>query len=131
MKFRFNKNYFLLAVLLFLVEIGIALFVHDNFVRPYIGDLLVVVFVYWCVMAVIDAPLKLVLPAVLLFAYTVEVLQYFHFVQRIGLGDSHLANVLFGNSFAWMDMLMYTIGAGIVWIAERARRDSSYLSGKK
>ena len=40
---RFNKTYFLLTILLFCTEVIIALFVHDNFIRPYFGDVLVVI----------------------------------------------------------------------------------------
>ena len=36
--FRFRLNYFLVFLLLFLVEVCIALFVRDRFVRPYLGD---------------------------------------------------------------------------------------------
>ena len=40
---RFNKHYFGLAVIILLVEVLIALYVHDDFIRPYLGDVLVVI----------------------------------------------------------------------------------------
>ena len=43
---RFHKGYFLAAVGLLLLEIFIALFVHDRFIRPYAGDFLATIFVY-------------------------------------------------------------------------------------
>ena len=33
-------------VIIFLVEVCIALFVRDRFIRPYVGDMLVVVLIY-------------------------------------------------------------------------------------
>jgi uncharacterized membrane protein len=42
--FRFHKTYFLLAVLLFVIELLIALYLHDRFIRPHVGDFLVVIF---------------------------------------------------------------------------------------
>ena len=43
-----NKRvfYLLATIVLIAVEVLIALFVHDNFVRPYIGDVIVVVVIY-------------------------------------------------------------------------------------
>lgn len=38
----FNKKYFLIAILVFVIEVMIAIFLHDKFVRPYLGDVLVV-----------------------------------------------------------------------------------------
>ncbi|WP_366069085.1 DUF2809 domain-containing protein [Flavobacterium sp.] len=42
----FNKTYFRLASLIFTVEILIALYVHDKIIRPYFGDVLVIVLIY-------------------------------------------------------------------------------------
>ncbi len=114
---RFHKVYFILAVLLFLIEVAIALFVRDRFVRPYVGDVLVVILIYCFVCSFVKIPLWLGAVGVLLFAYTVELLQYFNFVQILGLQDSRLANVVLGNSFAWMDIVAYTVGIIIVvWV---------------
>jgi len=114
---RFHKVYFILAVLLFLIEVAIALFVRDRFVRPYVGDVLVVILIYCFVCSFVNIPLWLGAIGVLLFAYTVELLQYFNFVQILGLQDSRLANVVLGNSFAWMDIVAYTVGIIIVvWV---------------
>ncbi len=38
----FNKSYAALTLILFTVEVVIALFVHDHIIRPYLGDVLVV-----------------------------------------------------------------------------------------
>ena len=42
----FNPRYFLVAVALFITEVLIALYVRDDFIRPYVGDFLVVILVY-------------------------------------------------------------------------------------
>ena len=45
---RTNKRSFYLAMTVFwlAVEVVIACYVHDRFIRPYVGDVLVVVVVY-------------------------------------------------------------------------------------
>jgi len=107
-------KYGLLALLLFGIEILIALYLHDRIIRPYIGDLLVVILIYCFVKALVNAPVFPTALGVLLFAYAVETLQYFHVVELLGLGHSKLARVIIGSSFEWMDMLAYTLGIGLV-----------------
>lgn len=115
----FNKKYFLFAVLLFIAEVLIALFVRDRFIRPYFGDYLVVILLYCAVKAFIKAaPLK-VAAGVLLFSYTIEVLQYFSIVDRLGLTDHIIARTVIGYGFEWWDLLAYTLGIVTVLILER------------
>jgi len=120
--FRFQKSYFFLFLLLFITEVIIAVFVHDSFIRPYVGDFLVVILIYCFVKAWIDAPVKTTAVAVLLFAYTIEVLQYCSLVKYLGLEHSRLANIIIGNSFAWSDMIAYTLGILLVVLLERRDR---------
>ena len=117
-QFRFNLAHLIVAVLLFLVEVVIAVYVHDEFIRPYIGDVLVVILLYYLLTSFIQAPVFEMTVAVLLFSYLVETLQYFNFVGLIGLSDSRLANIVIGNSFAWGDILAYTVGIIVVLAVE-------------
>jgi hypothetical protein len=116
--FRFSKAYFALTVILFITEVLIALYVHDAIVRPYVGDLLVVILLYCFVKTFIDTPPLKTAIAVLLFACLVELSQYFNLVKHLGLQRSRLANVVMGNSFEWIDLIAYTLGAIIVVAAE-------------
>lgn len=116
---RFNFRYLLVAILIFIIEVLIALYVHDAIIRPYIGDVLVVILLYCLVKSFIDTPVVPTAIAVLLFSYLIETLQYFRYVEWFGLQDNHLANVIMGNYFAWTDLLAYTIGIAIVLVAER------------
>ena len=115
---KFNKRYLLLTVLLFIIELIIGIYVHDNIIRPYIGDLLVVILLYCLLKSFIEIPLMPAAIGVLIFAYIVEISQYFDIVDRIGLGSYKLARIIIGTSFSWTDMLCYTIGIGIVIITE-------------
>jgi len=120
--FRFNKTYFLLAVLLFVIEVLIALYVHDKIVRPYIGDLLVVILLYCFIRAFINvSPVKTAI-GVLLFSYLLEILQYFKLVKLLGLQHSRVANVVIGNLFEWIDLIAYTLGIAIVLAIEYLRK---------
>ena len=118
MKLYFNARYLILTLILLLTEVLIAVYMHDDIVRPYIGDLLVVILLYCFVKAFLQAPVLPVALAVLLFSFLIETGQYFHLVSLLGLEDSTLAKVVLGNSFAWMDLLMYITGIACVLIAE-------------
>lgn len=119
--FAINKKYLFLTVLLFLIEVLIALYVHDNFIRPYIGDLLVVILIYCFCKSVVKIPSMPLAIGVFLFAYTVETLQYFHIVKLLGLSHYKLANIIIGTSFSWEDIACYTIGIAIVLFFERKK----------
>ncbi|PMI37487.1 hypothetical protein BCT30_16515 [Enterovibrio norvegicus] len=104
----------LLAVL-----IGIALFVKDSFVRPFLGDELVVVWMYAFLAAfLLVRPLMLSL-FVLVFAYCVEIGQYFRLVEVVGLQNNKLASIVIGSTFDWLDLLAYTLGWGVIWVFQK------------
>lgn len=112
--FAFNKQYAILALGLFVIEVLIALYVHDTIIRPYIGDLLVVILLYCFVRAFTRLPAIPVAIGVLLFSYGIETLQYFQWVDRLGLGHSTLARTVIGSTFQWIDLVAYTLGIAIV-----------------
>lgn len=128
MRFTFNKFYLICTLVLLAIEILIALYT-TNWIRAYFGDFLVVILLYCLIMSFVDTHIKIVLIGVLLFSYVVEILQYYRFVEVIGLHESAIANTLIGNFFSWIDMLMYTIG--ILFIAVIERLNSSSVSSIK
>jgi hypothetical protein len=126
----FSFRYFLFALILFLAEVFIALYVHDGFVRPYVGDYLVVMLIYCAVRTFIKiSPMKLAI-GVLLFSYVVEVLQFFNIVDRLGLSGNKLAKTVIGYGFEWIDLLAYTLGVVTVLIMERGNRINSSIAAK-
>jgi len=114
-------QYFTPALLLLLAEGFIERYVHDNLIRPYVGDLLVVVLIYCLIKSFLNTPVPKTAVCVLLFAYTVEISQYFSLVGLLGLQNSRPALLLLGNSFSWLDMLCYTLGIILVIIIEKLR----------
>jgi hypothetical protein len=115
---NFHKNYFTLAILLLITEVLIARYLHDNIIRPYGGDFLVVILIYCLVKTFLNTPVIPTAVAVLLFAYVIEVLQYFRLVVLLGLQHVKLARVILGTSFSWTDILCYTLGIALVIIIE-------------
>lgn len=115
----FDKKYFCWAVLLFSLETGIALFVHDNFIRPYFGDVLVVVLIYCFVKSFVKIEVIPAAVCVLLFAFFIEGLQYLNLVEKLGLQHNKIARTVIGTSFSWEDLLCYLAGFVIVLLSEK------------
>ena len=117
---KINKRliYGILTVVLTAIEVLIALFVQDSFVRPYVGDMLVVIVVYCFVRIIIPEGVRLMPLYVFLFAALVEVLQFFHIVDILGLGDSAFFRTLIGGTFDIKDIACYGIGCIILGVWE-------------
>ncbi|MDI6050409.1 DUF2809 domain-containing protein [Flavobacterium sp. XS2P24] len=107
---QFNRTYFAFTIFLFLLETVIALFVHDNFIRPYFGDFLVVILLYCFLKSFLNVSVWAAAGLVLLFSFAIEIAQYFNMVEKLGLQHYKIAIVVLGNSFAWMDLLAYVLG---------------------
>lgn len=121
-KLTFNKKYFIITIILLIVEILIGMYVKDKFIRPYGGDYLVVILLYTFIKSFWDESFMKVAIGVLIFSFVLEFLQYFNFVDRIGLGDIKLARILIGTSFAWEDLVAYALGVLTVIFVENRRQ---------
>ena len=117
---KLRLAYALLFCGLFFVEFLIALFVHDNFIRPYLGDVLVTVLICSFLRVFIPKGVTALPAFVLLFATIVEVGQYFDFVKLIGLENNPFVSVLLGRTFSVADILCYAVGCCIFFVIDRA-----------
>ncbi len=113
-----RMKYLIAFAIVLLIEIVIALFVNDSFVRPYIGDVLVIVLMYFGVRIFIPQKGKW-LPCILfVFAAGIEILQYLNIVEWLGLSQSRMARVIIGTTFDYKDIFCYGVGSGILQIWE-------------
>lgn len=89
------------------IEICIGLFVRDNFVRPYVGDMLVTVLLCCFVKALFPA----IRPAapVFVFSAMVEGLQWLELTEKLGL-EGTVPGIILGSTFDWKDILCYGLG---------------------
>lgn len=108
--------------MLFLVEAAIAIWLHDPIFRPYAGDSLAVVLVYVALRATTALGVNRAVLIATVFAFAVEISQYFHLVYRIGLGGSRIARAVLGTGFDLKDFGAYLIGTAAVLIVEQLRR---------
>jgi len=118
---KFNKKYFIVSFIFLLVLVYIALFINDQFIRPFLGDVLVVGWLYLFLKSFIKIQSNKLANAVLIFACVLEVAQFYNLVAVLGLGHIKIARIIIGSTFDWLDILAYTIGWIFILLIERYR----------
>ena len=111
--------YALFFFILLITEICIALFVHDNFIRPYIGDALVTVLICCFLRVFIPKGVKVLPVFVFLFASLVETAQYFDIVRLLGLESNAFISTVIGRTFSFTDIICYGVGCITFYLAEK------------
>lgn len=115
----FNKTYLFLTIILFCVEVFIALFVNDQFIRPFVGDVLVVILIYCFLRIFLNFSYLKIALGVLIFAFVIEILQYFDFVKIIGFEHNRIISVALGRTFSVFDLFAYAVGFVLIIAVER------------
>ena len=87
--------YIISFLVIFCMEVLIALYVRDRFIRPYVGDMLVVVLV-----------------------------QYFRLVETLGI-TNRVARIVLGSTFDWGDIACYAVGCVFIVLFEHFVRRRS------
>lgn len=113
--------YLFAACALFLIEVGIARYAPSgSFVRDSLGDVLVIVLLHTILRALILAPVLHCAVLATVCGFVVEGLQYLHVAEKLGFAKGSVMYIVIGNTATWADLLMYVIGGGLAWSAERA-----------
>ena len=123
--------YAVATLLLLLTEVFIALYVHDDFIRPYVGDILVVIVIYTFIRMIIPAKCRLLPLYIFIFAAGVELLQLAKIVEILGVEDNTFLKTLIGSVFDVKDIVCYAVGCVILGVYEwiRTRKDTARKAG--
>ena len=111
MIFSFNKCYFLAFVVLLVIEVLIAKFVTDSFIRPFVGDYLVMILIYLFSRTWLKGNDRIQIFGVLLFCYSVEIAQKFNLVHILSLEKYRLARIIIGTHYDVNDLVAYSLAA--------------------
>ncbi len=110
-------RYFTVFITLFLVELFLALYVHDDFFRPYIGDMLVVIVLYTFIRIFFPYGFKYLSLYVFIFAVFVELLQFINIIELLNIKNNVLA-ISIGSVFDIKDIICYGLGCIILYFYE-------------
>lgn len=119
MSLTFNWKYLLLTVFIFTIEVCIALFLKDTIIRPFVGDVLVVILIYCFFRIFLLISYWKIAFGVFLFACFIEILQYFNYVKLLGLEDNRVLSVAMGRTFEWTDFIAYFTGFLLIIFIEK------------
>ncbi|WP_167959186.1 ribosomal maturation YjgA family protein [Anaerosporobacter faecicola] len=117
-----RTKYIIAFFLLLFVEVIIAVYVHDSFIRPYGGDVLVVMVLYCLIRIWIPDCCRLLPLYIFLFAAGVELLQYCRLVQVLGVENNPFLRIVIGSVFDIKDIICYGVGCIILGIKEGSAR---------
>lgn len=109
-----------LAITLFIIEILIATVLKEHvFIRAYLGDLLVVILLFCIAKAIYDFDSWRLTVGVFIFAVLIEIAQFFHIAEVLGLPEKSLSRIIVGTSFSIHDLLMYAAGSLAAYTLDR------------
>lgn len=110
MPLKFNKIYALFFISLLIIEILIAKFLTQGFIRYTFGDYLIVILIYCFLKSFINANSFYVAISVLIFSFTIELLQLINMLDILSLSNNHFAKLILGSTFHISDLIAYTLG---------------------
>lgn len=120
-----NRSFYIIVfIVVLIIEILIGMFVHDRFVRPYLGDVLVVLLVYYFVRIFIPNGVRPLPWYVLGFACFVEFLQYFQLVDVLGI-ENRVMRIVLGSTFDVKDIACYVAGCFCCLVSDKLRKQHS------
>ncbi len=115
---KINCKYATTFIILLLGEIYIALFIHDNIIRPFVGDILVVCVIYFFLRSFISKSIKLMPVYTFLFACLIEVSQYFNLISVLHMENFKIARIIIGSTFDLKDIFCYLVGMVLIFLYE-------------
>ncbi|MBN1468993.1 MAG: DUF2809 domain-containing protein [Fusobacteriaceae bacterium] len=104
------KYLFSISVHIFLCLLILKFFKFNRFIRGFLGDLIFMALIFYIFKLFLNLKNKTLLFTTLIFAYTVEFLQYLKLINILGLENNYYAKIIFGATFDIYDLLAYTLG---------------------
>lgn len=108
--------YIVLSIIFIILCVIIVLtFAKNQFIRGFVGDAVIVMFLYSFVKSFIEIePLSLSV-GITIFAYVIEFSQYIKIVPLLGFQENLFTRIVFGSVFDPLDLLAYTIGGILIY----------------
>lgn len=112
------KKYRFIFLILFIIEVAIAIFHFHPFVRGFIGDVFVIALIYFGIRSLFINVSEKILAWIVLFAFVIEFLQLLKISETLGIQSPFLRLIL-GSTFDAWDLVAYGIGALLSILIEK------------
>ncbi|WCO00857.1 ribosomal maturation YjgA family protein [Psychroserpens ponticola] len=96
--------------MLLAIEICIATFLTEGFIRHTFGDFLAVILLYCGIRTFIKVNPFYLAIGVLFFAFVIEFGQLYNLLDYLHLRQHKLATIILGSTFHFTDLIAYTLG---------------------
>ena len=117
MKRKSRILYLIVFIILLCIEIFIAVYIHDDIIRPYIGDIIVIPVLYSLIRIFIPEKCRLMPLYIFIFSVFTEFMQYIKIMDILHIENKILRTIM-GTSFSYVDIICYFIGTIIITIWE-------------
>lgn len=121
---KLNYKYLIVFIIIFIIEIFIAVFINDTIIRPFIGDVLVVILIYAFIRIFTEKYIKYLPIYIFVFACLIEIGQYFNLLNIFHLENSKLAQIVIGSTFDIKDIICYFIGTTLTMFINYKDRET-------
>lgn len=116
---KFNRKNFIIFLILFSIEVIIALYITQHFIRHVFGDFLCVIMLYYFFKSFINTKSTSIVITVLIIAYLVEFLQLTHILTYLNIAENSVLRIISGATFSAIDLIAYTLGALTVFLIDK------------
>ncbi|WGD35157.1 DUF2809 domain-containing protein [Olleya sp. YS] len=118
MKISINTLYLKLTGIVLLIEIAIALFLKEGFIRFTVGDFLASILVYTLLRSFLKIKHIYIAIIALVISFSIEFLQMFNFLDYLGVRGNSIIAILLGSHFSIEDLIAYALGVITIFIID-------------
>lgn len=86
------------------------MFVRDRFIKPYIGDVLLISLLYSFAQIFLNNRVKKLYLYIFIIGVLVEILQFRNIASLLKLSDNKILSIVVGSAFDWKDIICYFVG---------------------
>lgn len=101
------------------IEVLIALYITQHFIRHVFGDYLCVIMLYYFFKSFLKTNTTYIALIVLLIAYSIEFLQLINILDILQLRHHKILIIIIGTTFSIEDLVAYTLGIITVILTEK------------
>lgn len=112
---KLNTKFAALTLLFLIIEISIAIFFKDGFIRYTFGDFLATILVYCAIKSSFNIKPKHIALITIGIAFTLEALQYIKLLELLKLNHIKWLSIVLGSHFSVEDLIAYTIGTACIY----------------